>query len=86
MLWFLSIAARQGHRVDRYSDSAAGTMALDSEGKLAMTRVVLRPRVTFSGDALPTREQVERMHHLAHEQCFIARSVKSAIICEPVLD
>ena len=84
MLWFLFIAARRKFRVDRYTDAALGGMAKNAEGKLAMTLVTLRPEVRFSGDRLPTRDEIDRMHHEAHEECFIANSVKSEIRCEPV--
>ncbi|MGH8444193.1 MAG: OsmC family protein, partial [Solimonas sp.] len=59
MLWFLSIAAREKFRVDRYFDAAEGTMARDASGKLAMTVVTLRPEVHFSGERQPTREQLD---------------------------
>jgi organic hydroperoxide reductase OsmC/OhrA len=85
MLWFLSIAAKQKFRVDRYFDAAVGTMEENSEGKMAMTVVTLRPEVHFSGRLLPTRKQISQMHDEAHEQCFIANSVKTEVRCEPVL-
>ncbi len=84
LLWFLSIAAGRGFRVDRYFDAASGVMATDEAGRTMMSRVTLRPEVAFSGDRLPTRAQVEQMHEHAHQQCFIANSVKSAVHCEPV--
>ncbi len=84
MLWFLSIAAARKFRVDRYFDAPEGVMDKNVDGRLAMTVVTLRPRVTFSGDRIPTREQIERLHHLAHEECFIATSVRSEVRCEPV--
>ena len=84
MLWFLSIAAKQKFCVDRYADAASGVMQKNSEGKLAMTVVTLRPEVQFSGGQLPTRAQIDQMHHEAHEECFIANSVKSEVRCEPV--
>lgn len=82
MLWFLSIARRRGFVVDRYRDEATGTLGRNAEGRLAMTRVVLRPRVAFAPDA-PTIEEHEAMHHEAHERCFIASSVTTEVICEP---
>lgn len=85
MLWFLSIAAKQEFRVDRYFDAAVGVMGKSTEGKMAMTVVTLRPEVHFSGARLPTQEQIIQMHHEAHEQCFIANSVKTEVRCEPVL-
>jgi organic hydroperoxide reductase OsmC/OhrA len=86
MLWFLSIAAARKYRVDRYFDSATGVMAKNADGRMAMTVVTLRPRVVFSGDPVPTREQVECMHHLAHEECYIANSVRTEVRCEPLFE
>jgi organic hydroperoxide reductase OsmC/OhrA len=83
MLWFLSIAAQRGYRVDRYVDAASGTMARNAAGKLAMTRVVLHPRVDFGGDRVPAAAEIAAMHHEAHEECFIANSVLSEVACEP---
>lgn len=83
MLWFLSLAAKRGFRVDRYVDAAEGVMAPNEAGKLAMTVVTLRPSVQFSGDARPTREEIDALHHAAHDACFIASSVKSEVRCEP---
>ena len=85
MLWFLSIAAQRGFRVDRYVDAASGVMSRNAAGKLAMTRVTLRPDVAFSGEKLPTREEIFAMHHAAHDECFIANSVTTDFACEPVL-
>lgn len=84
MLFFLSIAARHGFRVDRYVDHAVGLMEQDGDGKMAMTVVTLRPDVTFSGELLPTRAELDQMHHGSHEACYIASSVKSLVLCEPV--
>jgi organic hydroperoxide reductase OsmC/OhrA len=82
MLWFLGLAATAGLRVDSYSDEPEGVMEKDAEGKVAVTRVTLRPRVVFSGDKLPTRAELDHLHHEAHERCFIANSVKSEIVVE----
>jgi len=82
MLFFLSIAAKRRMVVDTYVDNAVGVMAHDSEGKIAMTKVTLRPEVIFSGDRKPTFEQLEKMHHQSHQQCFIANSVKTEIVTE----
>lgn len=84
MLWFLSIAAQRGYCVDRYRDAATGRMGKNAEGKVAMTVVTLAPRVTFSGSTQPEREDVEQMHHEAHEACFIANSVRTEVRCVPV--
>ena len=82
MLWFLSIAAERGFIVDGYDDEAVGHMREDDAGRLSITEVVLRPRVTFGGDAQPTSAQIDELHHAAHERCFIANSVKSAVRIE----
>jgi organic hydroperoxide reductase OsmC/OhrA len=84
MLWFLSTAVKQGFVVDSYRDEAAGIMSKDADGKLAMTEVTLRPQVAFSGMRRPTKAQFEAMHHEAHEECFIANSVKTEVRCEPL--
>ena len=86
MLWFLSLAAARKYRVDRYGDEATGVMEKNADGRMAMTVVTLRPRVVFSGDRVPSREEVARLHHLAHEECFIASSVRTEVRCEPVYD
>ena len=83
MLWFLSIAARNRYCVDRYTDDAVGIMERNAAGKLAMTRVTLRPHVTFVGDRTPTSSEIEAMHHEAHDECFIANSVTTEVCCEP---
>ena len=85
MLWFLSIAAMRKFCVDSYVDDATGIMARNADGKMAMTVVTLRPRIVFSGDLQPTVEQIHALHHKAHNECFIANSVKTEVRCEAVL-
>ncbi|MEP7329248.1 MAG: OsmC family protein [Betaproteobacteria bacterium] len=85
MLWFLYLAARQKYCVDSYSDESVGTMAKNAAGKLAMTRIVLRPRVAFSGDRVPDQAEFVALHHDAHAECFIANSVTTDVVCEPLL-
>ena len=84
MLTFLSLAASRKFTVDSYVDEAIGTLAKNDRGKFAMTRVLLRPRVVFSGVEQPGAEELKELHHKAHEQCFIANSVTTTIDCEPV--
>ena len=83
MLWFLSVAAREGFVVDTYSDKAVGRMGRNGEGKLAMLEVLLRPETTFSG-RMPTNDQIHALHNEAHDSCFLASSVKTDVRCEPV--
>ena len=85
LLWFLSLAARAGFVVESYVDEAVGTMARNAEGRLAMTEVVLRPRVGFAGARRPTAAEHEALHHRAHDECYIAKSVKTVVRCEAAL-
>lgn len=84
MLTFLWVAARSGFVVDSYVDRAVGIMEQNTEGKLWLSRVTLRPQIAFSGERRPTAAELEEMHHKAHEDCFIANSVKSEIVVEAV--
>jgi organic hydroperoxide reductase OsmC/OhrA len=84
MLWFLSIAAKAGFIVDSYTDNAEGKMEKNAFGKLIMSQVILKPRATFSGNQLPSISDVLQIHHQAHEECFIANSVKTNVVCEPI--
>ncbi len=85
MLWVFLAQLARATGVDRYADQASGVMARNDEGRMAMTEVVLRPQVSFSGARLPDNQQLHALHHLAHEECFIANSVKTQVRCEPVL-
>ena len=82
MLWFLSLAAKRGFVVDAYVDDAVGVMDKDAQGKTAITRITLRPRIEFSGTPRPSAEDLEALHHSAHEKCFIANSLKSEVVIE----
>ena len=84
MLFFLSIAAKRGFVVDGYVDSATGVMAKDNDGKAAITRITLRPKIVFSGALQPTSAELEAMHHESHDQCYIANSIKSEVVVESV--
>jgi organic hydroperoxide reductase OsmC/OhrA len=83
MLWFLSLAAQAGWQVDSYVDKATGVMGRNAERRIAMTVVTLRPQVRCSGDRCPDAAELQRLHHEAHEACFIANSVKTEVRCEP---
>lgn len=82
MLFFLSIAAKHGFIVERYVDRPIGIMEKNHEGKMAMTRVTLRPEILFASSTPTTRKQLEDMHHQSHEKCFIANSVKTEVVTE----
>ena len=78
MLSFLAIATKKKIIVDSYQDDAVGFLENDN-GKWWMARVILRPKVVCSADASTLNE----IHHLAHEACFIANSVKTSVTVEP---
>lgn len=79
MLTFLALASRKGFVMETYEDHAVGTLAKNDQGKLAVTHVVLQPRIEFSGEKQPTADEIQHLHHDAHEQCFIANSVLTTI-------
>ena len=79
MLTFLAIACKQKFVLDSYGDEEVGYMEKNAEGKMAITRVELHPKITWGGDRKPSAEEVEKMHHSAHENCFIANSVKTKV-------
>jgi organic hydroperoxide reductase OsmC/OhrA len=79
MLWFLDFARRAKIEIRSYRDRAEGVMAKNDEGRIAITRVALRPRIDSDAD----RATLEDLHHKAHAACFIANSVKCEIVVEP---
>jgi organic hydroperoxide reductase OsmC/OhrA len=80
MLFFLSLAAARGYVVDRYDDYAIGTLAPDADGRMAITRIELRPAIVFGGDRRPDRAALAELHHEAHARCYIANSLKGDIV------
>ncbi|MFG6447443.1 OsmC family protein [Roseateles sp. BYS180W] len=82
MLWFLSLAAEAGWVVERYHDAAQGQMGRNAQGQLVVSLVTLRPLVNFSGPRQPTPQDIQALHHRAHQACFIANSVKSELRIE----
>jgi len=82
MLAFLAVAARMRIVVDAYADAPVATVGKDAEGRLAVTRVVLKPRVTFAAQVAP--EKLAQLHDLAHRNCFVANAVTAPVIVEPV--
>ena len=79
MLTFLYVAQRQGFQVDSYEDEAVGVVTKDERGVPWVSAVTLHPKIAYSGDKLPTPSDVQQLHHKAHEQCFIANSVKTQV-------
>jgi len=84
MLFYLSLAATRGFTIESYRDEAVGELRKNSSGRIAMTKVTLRPRVEYGGNARPSVEEDDAMHQESHELCYIASSVKTDVRCEPV--
>ena len=78
-LTFLYLAYRQGFQVDSYSDEAVGVITQNETGVPWVSSIALHPQIAYSGDKLPTRADEDQLHHLAHEQCFIANSIKTEV-------
>jgi organic hydroperoxide reductase OsmC/OhrA len=82
MLFFLSIAAQRGYVVDSYRDHALGLLGRDADGRIAMTRITLRPAIAFGGERRPDAAELDAIHHTAHERCYIANSLKTEVVVE----
>jgi organic hydroperoxide reductase OsmC/OhrA len=82
MLTFLYVAAKQGFVVDEYADDAVGEMSKNERGKMWVSKVILAPAITFTGEKRPSPEQLDELHHLAHDECYIANSVKSEVVVQ----
>lgn len=79
MLTFLFLACKQGFQVESYRDEAVGAMTKNEKGIPWVSVVTLRPQIAYSGEKTPTPADEQRLHHLAHEQCFIANSIKTDV-------
>jgi organic hydroperoxide reductase OsmC/OhrA len=84
MLTFLFLASQQGFLVDSYHDEAIGMMSRNERGAPWVSLIRLRPQITYSGDKRPTPTDEQHLHHLAHDQCFIANSIDSKIEVEGI--
>lgn len=83
MLSFLAAAAKAGFQVASYEDEAFGALDKNENGRIAVTRVVLRPTVSFGAATRPTIDELKQLHEKANRDCFIANSVKTEIVVEP---
>lgn len=82
MLTYLHLASRQGFLIERYEDEAVGVMRKNECGAIWVSAVTLSPRIVYGGDKRPSAEDEAQLHHLAHEQCFIANSVKTEVLID----
>jgi organic hydroperoxide reductase OsmC/OhrA len=79
MLTFLFVAQKQGFQVDSYEDEAVGVVSKNEKNAMWVSKVTLYPKIAFGGDKQPAAADLEKLHHLAHEYCFIANSVKTEV-------
>lgn len=79
MLTFLAIASMSGYIVDSYEDEAIGLLEKGENGKPWLAKIQMNPKITFSGESMPTPEDIENIHVKAHHECFLANSVKTEI-------
>jgi organic hydroperoxide reductase OsmC/OhrA len=79
MLTFLYLAYKQGFQVDSYDDEAVGLLTKNEKGIPWVSSITLYPKIIYGGEKLPTPSDEERLHHLAHEQCIIANSIKTEV-------
>lgn len=82
MLTFLSLASKAGWVVDSYTDEALGMMTKNDRGIPWISSINLRPQISWSGHPLPSESDIARLHHRAHEECFIANSIKTTVTVE----
>ncbi len=83
MLTYLYLASRQGFQIDSYHDQAVGTITKHENGVPWVSVVALKPKIAYGGSKIPTPVEEAHLHHLAHEQCFIANSIKTQVTVAP---
>jgi len=84
MLTFLAIAAMKKYSIEIYEDEAVAILEKNEKSRMAVTKLYLRPKITFTGDNIPDKTIINELHHRAHAECFISNSVVTEIIIEPV--
>ena len=82
MLFLLDLARRAGFVIDSYEDRAEGVLEKGADGRIAMTRLTLRPHIEWGGGKKPDDAALAELHHKAHEACFIANSVTTKVTVE----
>jgi organic hydroperoxide reductase OsmC/OhrA len=80
MLFFLGFAAKAGFVVDKYEDAALGVMTKNEQGKLFVSKITLSPAISFSGSKRPSAQELDALHHHAHEECYVANSVRAEVV------
>lgn len=84
MQTFLVLAAKKRLQVASYEDTATAKVETNADGKQYVSEVHLNPKAVFAGDKKPSQDDIEKMHHKAHDHCFISNSLLSKTIIHPV--
>jgi organic hydroperoxide reductase OsmC/OhrA len=79
MLTFLWIAASNGFVIESYEDNAVGEMTKEDDGRQWISKITLHPKIIWSEEKTPTADELAAMHHSAHQECYIANSIKSEV-------
>jgi organic hydroperoxide reductase OsmC/OhrA len=83
MMSFLYVASKKKIIVESYEDDSEAVLEKNTNNKMAVTKIYLRPKISFRGEKQPSKEMVDLLHEKAHEECFIANSVLTEIIIKP---
>ncbi|MEX2591599.1 MAG: OsmC family protein [Anditalea sp.] len=83
LLTFLAIASYKKYQLNTYEDEVTAIVEKNKNNKLAVTKVILRPRVAFTGEKAPDETELKKMHEKAHAECFISNSVLTEVVVEP---
>jgi organic hydroperoxide reductase OsmC/OhrA len=84
MLTFLAVASMKKYIIEIYEDNALAILGKNEKSRMTITKLYLRPKITFTADNIPDKTIINEMHHRAHTECFIANAVLTEIIIEPV--
>lgn len=82
MLFFLDYASKAGFVIDRYEDPVEGLFGKDERGRLAITKITLKPQIEWSGEKRPSAADIAELHHKSHEACFIANSFRGEVVID----
>jgi organic hydroperoxide reductase OsmC/OhrA len=85
MLSFLWVVSKKGFVVESYEDNAVGEMTKNEHGKEWISKITLDPQIVWNGKT-PSTMELAKMHHEAHEICYIANSIKSEVVVKGVSD
>jgi organic hydroperoxide reductase OsmC/OhrA len=79
MLTFLAFASLANLTLETYADEAVGYLEKNDSGKPVLARVELHPKTSWAEGVTDSAEKLAELHRKAHQECFLATSVKTAI-------